>query len=322
MQLIKSRKSPLKRTIYHGVDNGVEYSNTIIISYRTELPKDYLSSSELTKSFSNTASIEVNGEKIDSSFTQEVTRRVVGKSGRYDESTKTLTYEILLNPEACRLNECNTLTVKDILAEGALKGHIELKSLKLFSTLKTVDSNYNTKIEPGKLEKILIQSESTENFNYQWNKSTGTFTTYIPDEKAYVLVAEYSVDNSSLAENINLSNTVELNGYKKWNSDSNSVTVSKKSSAETYTDGDFLTVVKHDSDQYNTLLNGAEFKLEKYENGNWTEVKSMITGKKDSGDNSNNTDGEKGKASVSIARNTLYRLTETKVPEGYNKRRT
>ena len=100
------------------------------------------------------------------------------------------------------------------------------------------------------------------------------------------------------------------------------MTVSKKSSAETYTDGDFLTVVKHDSDQYNTLLNGAEFKLEKYENGNWTEVKSMITGKKDSGDNSNNTDGEKGKASVSIARNTLYRLTETKAPEGYNKRRT
>ena len=77
---------------------------------------------------------------------------MVGKSGKYDESTKTLTYEILLNPEACRLNEGDTLTVKDILAEGALKGHIELKSLKLFSTLKTVDSNYNTKIESGKIQ--------------------------------------------------------------------------------------------------------------------------------------------------------------------------
>lgn len=90
----------------------MEYSNTIIISYRTELPKDYLSSSELTKSFSNTASIEVNGEKIDSSFTQEVTRRVVGKSGRYDESTKTLTYEILLNPDTDYL----PLTVKKLSA--------------------------------------------------------------------------------------------------------------------------------------------------------------------------------------------------------------
>lgn len=309
----------IPESAYHGVDsNGVEYSNAIIISYRTELPKEYFSGSDSTKSFSNTASIEINGEKTDSSFTQEVTRRVVGKSGKYDASTKTLTYEMILNPEASKLNEGNTLTVKDTLAEGALKGHIELKSLKLFTALKTVDSNYNTKIEPGKLEKVLVQSDSTENFNYQWDKSTGIFTTYIPDEKAYVLVAEYSVDNSSLADNISLSNTVELSGYKKWSAGNNSVTVNKKSSAETYTDGDYLTVVKHDADQYNTLLNGAEFKLEKYENGNWTEVKTITTGKKDS----NNTNEEKGKASVPVARNTLYRLTETKAPEEYKKGRT
>lgn len=309
----------IPESAYHGIDNnGVEYSNTIIIAYRTELPKDYLSSSDLTKSFSNTASIEINGEKTDSSFTQEVTRRVVGKSGNYDAGTKTLTYEMILNPEACKLNEGNTLTVKDILTEGVLKEHIELKSLKLFSALKTVDSNHNTKIEPGKLEKVLIQSDSTENFNYQWDKSTGIFTTYIPDEKAYVLVAEYSVDNSSLADDIRLSNTVQLSGYKKWSADNDSVTVSKKSSAETYTDGDYLTVIKHDADQYNTLLNGAEFKLEKYENGDWIEVKTVTTGKKDS----NNTNAENGRASAAVARNTLYRLTETKAPEGYKKGRT
>ena len=69
-------------------------------------------------------------------------------------SKRMISSKIILNPEACRLNEGDTLTVKDILAEGALKGHIELKSLKLFSTLKTVDSNYNTKIESGKLEKM------------------------------------------------------------------------------------------------------------------------------------------------------------------------
>nr|WP_300653048.1 hypothetical protein [uncultured Anaerobutyricum sp.] len=41
----------------------MEYSNTIIISYRTELPKDYLSSSELTKSFSNKPVLKLMGKK-------------------------------------------------------------------------------------------------------------------------------------------------------------------------------------------------------------------------------------------------------------------
>ncbi len=298
--------------VYHGNNNGQEYSNPITISYRTELPKDYLAGSDLTKKFTNTASVDINGEITDSSFTQEVTRQVVGKSGKYDSTTKILTYEMILNPDASKLNDGNSLKVKDTLDMKGLKGHIQLKSLKLFTALKTTDSNGSTKVEPGKLVKVLTESDSKEDFNYQWDKDTGIFTTYIPDEKAYVLIAEYSVD-ASVSEAVSLSNTVELIGSQKWSADDNSTTVSKDSSGETYTEGDSLAIVKHDTDQYNTLLNGAKFKLEKYENGTWTEVATMITGKSSTG-----KDGETGKAYTGVDRKVLYRLTETEAPDKYD----
>lgn len=296
--------------IYHG--SGDDYTKPITISYRTELPKDYFTGDSLTKKFTNIASIEANKEITDSSFTQEVTRRVVGKGGSYDATTKTLSYQMILNPDASKLNDGNSLTVKDTLDAKGLKGHIQLKSLKLFTALKTTDSNGNTKVEPGKLEQVLTQSDSTEDFNYQWDKDKGIFTTYIPDEKAYVLVAEYSVD-ADVAETITLSNTVELIGSKNWSAGDNQTSVTKNTSAQTYTDKDSVAIVKHDANQYNTLLNGAKFKLEKYENGSWTEVTTMITGKDSTG-----ADGEKGKAYTTVSRKVLYRLTEIEAPDKYN----
>ena len=296
--------------IYHG--SGDDYTKPITISYRTELPKDYFTGDGLTKKFTNTAFIKVNGEISDSSFTQEITRKVVDKGGSYDATTKTLSYQMILNPDASKLNDGNSLTVKDTLDAKGLKGHIQLKSLKLFTALKTTDSNGNTKVEPGKLEKVLTQSDSTEDFNYQWNKETGVFITYIPDEKAYVLVAEYSVD-ADVAETVQLSNTVELIGSKNWSASDNQTSVTKNTSAQTYTNKDSVAIVKHDANQYNTLLNGAKFKLEKYENGNWTEVTTMITGKDSTG-----ADGEKGKAYTTVSRKVLYRLTEIEAPAKYN----
>ena len=296
--------------VYHG--SGDDYTKPITISYRTELPKDYFTGDGLTKKFTNIASIEANGEITDSSFTQEVTRRVVGKGGSYDATTKTLSYQMILNPDASKLNDGNSLTVKDTLDAKGLKGHIQLKSLKLFTALKTTDSNGNTKVEPGKLEQVLTQSDSKENFNYQWDKDTGIFTTYIPDEKAYVLVAEYSVD-ADVAETITLSNTVELIGSNNWSADDNQTSVTKNTSAQTYTDKDSVAIVKHDANQYNTLLNGAKFKLEKCENGSWTEVTTMTTGKDSTG-----ADGEKGKAYTTVSRKVLYRLTEIEAPDKYN----
>lgn len=295
--------------VYYG--SGDNYTKPITISYRTELPKDYFTGDSLTKKFTNIASIEANKEITDSSFTQEVTRRVVGKGGSYDATTKTLSYQMILNPDASKLNDGNSLTVKDLDAKG-LKGHIQLKSLKLFTALKTTDSNGNTKVEPGKLEQVLTQSDSTEDFNYQWDKDKGIFTTYIPDEKAYVLVAEYSVD-ADVAETITLSNTVEWIGSKNWSAGDNQTSVTKNTSAQTYTDKDSVAIVKHDANQYNTLLNGAKFKLEKYENGSWTEVTTMITGKDSTG-----ADGEKGKAYTTVSRKVLYRLTEIQAPDKYN----
>ena len=300
-------------------DNCYNQNQTIIISYRTELPKSFFSGSDLTETFKNTASVEQNGTKTDSTFEQTVTRKVISKSGRYDKKNQTLTYEIVVNPEASRLNEGNTLTILDTLNSGALKGHIQLKGLTAFTALKTTDSNGNTKIEPGSLVKSLTQSSdaaSKKDFTYYWDESSEQFKAYLPDNTAYILVAEYYIQGE-LSNDVSLSNSVQIQGEKTWKADDNYTTVEKDTSGETYTNKDSISIVKHDSAQYNNLLNGAEFKLEKYDNGNWVDAKSTsnltISSTLITGSGNNGT----GKAYTAVQRNVLYRLTETKAPNKY-----
>ena len=334
-------KDSLKVNIQYGSDitNEVEYTydeNTqllkitipadcykqnqvIIISYRTELPESFLSSSELTGTFKNTASVEQNGTKTDSTFDQTVTRKVIGKSGSYDAKNQTLTYEIIVNPDASRLNEGNTLTILDTLNAGELKGHIHLKGLTAFTALKTTDSNGNVKVEPGALIKALTQASDTaskKDFTYYWDESTEQFTAYLPDSTAYVLVAEYYIQGE-LSKDVSLGNSVEIQGEKTWKADDNYTTAKKDTSGETYTKKDSISIVKHDSAQYNNLLDGAEFKLEQYEDGNWIDAKSTngltISSTLTTGSGNNGT----GKTYTAVQRNILYRLTETKAPNKY-----
>lgn len=289
------------------------------VSYSTKLPDSFFSGSETTKEFSNTASVEVDGSTSDSTFTEKVTRQVVGKNGSYDETTKTLSYNVIINPDGSTLNKDNALKVEDTLKlkdsssdTSNFMQYVHLKSLKLFTALKRTDASGNVSVLPGTYIQDLTKVDSgIENFTYTYSEDTDskgvtsdTFTTYLPDSTAYVIVAEYGID-VDVSEDIAFTNRVKLTGSDSWEKKDESTKATSSTSGTTYTNKDILTISKHDKSSYTTMLSGAVFSLDKYENSAWSNVASLTT-------------GENGKVTqTDIAYNTLYKLTETTAPSGY-----
>ena len=280
-------------------------SNPVVISYRTELDKSFFDRSDIEKTYTNTASVTANEETTDSTFSQNVTRQVVGKSGSFDKKNNLLTYNIVLNPEGSVLNDGKNLQVTDAMDAGSIKDNVTLNSLSLFTALKTTDSNGNVKIEAGAFVKDLTKSNQAGLYNYSYDKATNTFVTYVPDGTAYVMVAEYMVE-ADVAEAVQMKNAVQLSGIQTWSARDDSAKVEQDTSGETHKNQDMVTIVKHDASQNSLLLSGAEFKLESYSKGTWQNLNTLVT-------------DQDGKASQIIKRNILYRLTETKAPDEYIK---
>lgn len=288
------------------VDPSTNEANFVAIYYETELPSDYFEGAEVKKDFKNTASVEANGKTEESTFTQEVTRKVVGKSGKYDALNRLLTYEIVLNPDGSKLNNGNLLTVIDKLDAGGISQYIRLKSLTLFTAKKTKDSSGNVKVEPALRIAQLTENDSKQENTYTWDQDKKQFTAYIKDEQAYVLVAEYFVD-VDVASDVALKNEVMIQGQSEWKTEDNTTKVTYQTSGTTNTNHDQVIIIKRDSSNYNTVLAGAEFDLEEYTttSSSWINKESLIT-------------GSNGQVStVKIERKKLYRLTETKAPNDY-----
>lgn len=99
-------------------NNGVtEIRKQINITYDTTLdPKCTNIWNDNTASFKNVAEFKRNGEKIgDTSFTETVERKVVGKSGTFDETTGLLTYQVKLNPYGATLNNGTDMDLQDVM---------------------------------------------------------------------------------------------------------------------------------------------------------------------------------------------------------------
>lgn len=279
----------------------------IEISYKTKLPDDFFNSSDVTKNFTNTAEITYGDNSASSSYTQEVSRTVVQKTGAYDETLNILTYQIALNPDGCTLNNGSPMTVTDTMSGSSLVQYIKLSSLALCEINKSTDAGGNVSYTAGTLiQELTADTEDLINkevYHYYYNN--GSFKALIPDGKAYMLVAQYTIDKSF--SSVEITNDVTLTGTSDWKADQNKQSLVYKAGGTSQTNTDTLTVWKKDASAYTTTLSGAAFMLEKYDadSSTWVEYKDFTTG----------TDGRA--AGVPIERKVLYRLTETKAPENY-----
>ena len=283
----------------------------VTIHYRTKLPDSFFKDDNVVSGFTNKASLEVEGTTTSSEFTQTVTRQVVGKSGKYDKQTGVLTYNIVLNPDSSTLFSGSPLTVSDVMDARELAQHgVYLRSLNLFTAVRVPNADETVTVEPGTFLYQLTEGTSPGVGTYTYDRATNTFVTQVEDSTAYVLVAEYVVPVLP-ANDVTMHNTVTLTGSKTWSKTDESTKAEADAGGTTYYNRNNLTLIKHDAAQYNSLLSGASFLLQKLnaDSSAWDDSATLVTG-------STGTSAA-GKAMLEIQKHVLYKLTETSAPAGY-----
>lgn len=278
-----------------------------------------------TAKFTNHATFERKGEKIgDTSFTETVTRRVVGKSGTFDETTGLLTYQVKLNPYGATLNNGTDMDLQDVMtvpsdlwADGSGTKRVTLEGISVFDaklqadgTLEATTWRADLTCVAGKFDDDAAGNNvdtSTYYSKYSSNSSHQLKAwTMVPDSTPLVLVFHYRVNTEGLVKGITFTfeNTVKLNGKWSYEDSNTKFTSSSGASAGIDFNSNRLTIVKY-SGTPDKVLPGAEFSLEKYNGTSWDNVGNCAT----------STSGNVTLGSLDV--NTFYRLKETQAPDGY-----
>lgn len=278
-----------------------------------------------TAKFTNHATFERKGEKIgDTSFTETVTRRVVGKSGTFDETTGLLTYQVKLNPYGATLNNGTDMDLQDVMtvpsdlwADGSGTKRVTLEGISVFDaklqadgTLEATTWRADLTCVAGKFDDDAAGNNvdtSTYYSKYSSNSSHQLKAwTMVPDSTPLVLVFHYRVNTEGLVKSITFTfeNTAKLNGKWSYEDSNTKFTSSSGASAGIDFNSNRLTIVKY-SGTPDKVLPGAEFSLEKYNGTSWDNVGNCAT----------STSGNVTLGSLDV--NTFYRLKETQAPDGY-----
>lgn len=272
-----------------------------------------------TAKFTNHATFERKGEKIgDTSFTETVTRRVVGKSGTFDETTGLLTYQVKLNPYGATLNNGTDMDLQDVMtvpsdlwADGSGTKRVTLEGISVFDANLQADGTLEATTWRADLTCVAGNNVDTSTYYSKYSSNSShqlKAWTMVPDSTPLVLVFHYRVNTEGLVKGnaFTFENTAELNGKWKNEQCSTSFTSSSGASAGIDFNSNRLTIVKY-SGTPDKVLPGAEFSLEKYNaTTGWKGEKTDIV---------TNTSGNVTLGSLDV--NTFYRLKETQAPDGY-----
>lgn len=294
---------------------------SLTITYDTTLDPDCTNIwKNNTAEFTNVAEFKRNGEKKgETSFTEKVTREVVGKSGTFDAVTGLLTYQVKVNPYSSVLNNGAEMVLQDYMTiPVGLYDKVTLEGISVFDGELQADGSLEATGAPTEL----VRTSTSVDLDENQAKTTVTQGTYyskfssdktqiktwtkVADGKALVLVFHYRVDTTNLVANktFTFKNTAELNDHWTYEDKNTSFASNSSGTADINFHSNHLTIVKY-SGTTNNVLAGATFSLEKYDGTQWVKVKDYTTS-----DNGNTTIG-------GLDIDTLYRLLETQAPAGY-----
>lgn len=239
-------------------------------------------------------------------------------------------YSVIINPTVKDLipgKDEVELVDKLTFEKDGIKAYLELDSLKLYT--------YDHSAE-GHLGNLLDRSKYKVKYDDS-NPKAPVLTVTVPDELACVLAYTYTFDRGTIADNtIKVKNSANLEGGY---SVSTSTKVQKNSASASVDQGN-VTIYKVDADDYSIRLSGAKFTLEaynvtsqKWENAGITNAGITInTGCQASKSTENGmtvyTTGSDGYLKFDtdtsgtpdyklLQTDTVYRLTETEAPIGY-----
>lgn len=282
-------------------------------------------------------SAEQTQEWTEEKKTQEI--KVVDKSGSWDNNSRRVKYQIKLNPDG-----------KDIVASSDVLTLTDEFKYKRYVHAQPENGDWNDGKfcevsawllpDTVKLYRAIKQKDGTLKkdeliTNWSWTVATSDFITdvynsyslstmasnNIPDSTPLILEYEYQIQTDipeswKSSSAIDISNSAKLEGtvYKDDKQQNDTNWEVQDSSAGVTTDRQY-TIYKVSKGDYGKVLQGAEFKLQKYdENGDYTDTGKVYT-----------TDEEgmitikwqKEASDYQYEANTLYRLIEVEAPEGY-----
>lgn len=271
----------------------------------------------------NTLVEKDEAEEVEKKGTQRTSTNKDGKTVYSD----IVDYSVIINPTAKDLipgKDEVELVDKLTFEKDGIKAYLELDSLKLYT--------YDHSAE-GHLGNLLDRSKYKVKYDDS-NPKAPVLTVTVPDELACVLVYTYTFDRGTIADNtIKVKNSANLEGGY---SVSTSTEVQKNSASASVDQGN-VTIYKVDADDYSIRLSGAKFTLEAYDvtSQNWENANITInTGCQASKSTENgktvyttgadgylkfDTDTDmSGKPDDTLLQtDTVYRLTETEAPIGY-----
>lgn len=319
-----------EESAYQNTENTDGPAATINLTYNTTLDpeSEFCKGDQATKDFVNDVSFTHDGKKQDTNFTQTVTRNVVGKHGQFDSSTNLLSYTIEVNPDGSKLSpDGSDLELYDKLSIPTglkaptdkngkkLDGYVSLEDITVFEAERQEDGSLlaTTPIGNGDLQRVDNRDSIDASHYYTESNSdisTIEFWTKVPDGKPLVLVVSYFIKDEvggvKPSGTFSLDNDVTLGTQWHTHDTNNDVQFSSSSHSGLDYNADRLTVMKYSGNTSNPLA-GASFTLKKFDSANsaWTDFKSFVT------------DSTGSYTLGGLARNTLYKLTETAAPAGY-----
>lgn len=291
--------------------NPKEGSYQIAIIFSVKVTDDYWDdiSENPTKKYPNEATWDKSDKKARADAFVTRKNSYVEKKNDYVEGNKEVTYTVEINKEKKTLLSTagKSLVLHDVLTvPSKISAEIDLQSIKLYD-------------DGGNDVTTRMKCKSDEVVDDGTNK-TYKITVEVPDGAHYTLKYTYKFivpDNVADGAQYQIKNTVDMFG----NSETPSNLWYKHSGAAgsvTQDNTNTLKVYKVETDKFNNTLPGATFKLWQYTNGSWTVAQeTCTTGVGGLLVFQYAKNGTVASGAVSVAAGVLYKLEETKAPDGY-----
>ena len=266
-----------------------------------------------TKTFTNSAEWTGVG-KSETKTDVEHHSILATKSGHYNQSSNTVNYSVVINPDRKMIGHAEKITLTDTLV---VKDGKKNTAALVQSSVKLYSYDAQTKTKGALIPNGAYDVDYEETTNSGGDQNLYILTVKVPNGHSYLL--EYKYKNTSNTE-YEMKNTAQLETY---------VVKEVKTKVEKQTMGGSantigLTIHKVDSQNISTSLYGAHFKLEYFDaaTGKYKTLHEIIDANIKDGSSfylsfSDSGSTSTGDGTVLRPYNTLYRLTETQAPDGY-----
>lgn len=278
-----------------------EYAGYAKVTYQTAVKRGKLDTSTNEVKFTNSASAESGSKEFGSgSGTVTIKNNVIKKTGEQVDNSSRIKYTILVNESAVALKSgtdflelVDTMDAKCTLVPSSLKVYEHVNG----AWVALPQEDYSSKME-------------------QLNDESGSrtkLTLNVPDGK-YLKVEYEVIPSGNPSDKVPLSNTATLTGVKDGSATDDQTWTVQSTSATAGGNGYGITMTKYDAQQVGTPLEGAEFTLYSVamDGAGGTEKKFQTAKTDGSGKISFGTSTKK------MANCVLYKLVESKAPEGYD----